>query len=73
MATLAGVRLDLATDPRRPIGTEAGQGDGVSPRNLQASTLGDELRYATNNASRVFAVAGKDRGAILPAGKTGTA
>lgn len=54
-------------------GTEAGPGDGVSPRNLQASTPGDELRYATNNASRVFAVAGKDRGAILPAGKTGTA
>ncbi len=54
-------------------GTAAGPGDGVSPKNLQASTLGDELRYATNNASRVFAVAGKDRGAILPAGKTGTA
>ena len=54
-------------------GTEAGPGDGVSPKLLQASTLGDELRYATNNASRVFAVAGKDRGAILPAGKTGTA
>ena len=37
------------------------------------SLLGDELRYATNNASRVFSVAGKDRGAILMAGKTGTA
>ena len=47
--------------------------DGTSPRNLQASTVGDELRYANNNASRVFAVAGKDRGSILLAGKTGTA
>jgi len=54
-------------------GTKTGQDDGVSPKNLRVSTLGDELRYATNNASRVFAVSGKDRGAILPGGKTGTA
>ena len=54
-------------------GTPTGQDDGVSPKNLQVSLLGDELRYATNNAGRVFAVAGKDRGSILLAGKTGTA
>lgn len=54
-------------------GTPTGQEDGVSPKNLAVSTIGDELRYATNNASRVFAVSGKDRGAILPAGKSGTA
>jgi hypothetical protein len=54
-------------------GSPVGEGDGVSPRNLKASTVGDELRYATNNAARVFAVSGKDRGAILPGGKTGTA
>ena len=54
-------------------GTPTLEDDGVSPRNLKASTVGDELRYATNNASRVFAVSGKDRGAILLAGKTGTA
>ena len=47
--------------------------DGVSPKNLKVSTVGDELRYATNNASRVFAVSGKDRAAIMLAGKTGTA
>jgi hypothetical protein len=54
-------------------GSKVGSGDGTSPKNLQVSALGDELRYATNDASRVFAVSGKDRGAILPAGKTGTA
>ena len=54
-------------------GTKTGQDDGVSPKNLKVSTVGDELTYATNNASRVFAVSGKDRGAILPGGKTGTA
>lgn len=54
-------------------GTATGQDDGVSPRNLRVGTLGDELRYATNDLARVYAVSGKDRGAILPAGKTGVA
>ncbi|MEO7254583.1 MAG: alkaline phosphatase family protein [Casimicrobium sp.] len=54
-------------------GTETGADDGVSPKNLQVSLVGDELRYSNNNASRIFAVSGKDRGAILLAGKTGTA
>jgi len=54
-------------------GTPTTEDDGVSPKNLQASLLGDELRYATNNAGRIFSVSGKDRGAILMAGKTGTA
>ena len=54
-------------------GSPTTQDDGTSPRNLQVSTVGDELKYATNNLSRVFAVSGKDRGAILLAGKTGTA
>lgn len=54
-------------------GTPTAGDDGVSPKNLQVSLLGDELRYATNNAGRTFSIAGKDRGAILMAGKTGTA
>lgn len=54
-------------------GTPSTEDDGVSPKNLQVSLLGDELRYATNNASRIFSVSGKDRGAILMAGKSGTA
>ena len=35
--------------------------------------MGDQLRYATGDAARVVTVSGKDRGAILLAGKTGTA
>ena len=54
-------------------GTATTEDDGVSPKNLQVSLLGDELRYATNNAGRIFSVSGKDRGAILMAGKSGTA
>ncbi len=43
---------------------------GASPRNLRATTLGDELRLATQGKSRVFGVSLKDRAAILPAGQS---
>ncbi len=46
--------------------------DGTSPKNLKAETVGDVLRRASPQ-SKVIAISGKDRGAILPAGKTGTA
>lgn len=46
--------------------------DGTSPRNLLAESLGDVLRRAEPRA-RVLAVSAKDRGAILPAGRSGTA
>ncbi len=45
---------------------------GTSPRNLMVETVGDVLRR-THPAAKVIAISGKDRGAILPAGKTGTA
>jgi predicted AlkP superfamily pyrophosphatase or phosphodiesterase len=40
-----------------------------SPRRLTASTLGDELRLATNDRSKVIGISVKDRAAILPAGR----
>ncbi|WP_432383686.1 alkaline phosphatase family protein [Duganella sp. P38] len=55
------------------IGEETKPNDGTSPARLKVNTLGDELRYATGSKSKVIAVSGKDRGAILLAGKTGTA
>ncbi|WP_261387382.1 alkaline phosphatase PafA [Chitinophaga pinensis] len=45
----------------------------MSPRNMQVTTIGDELRLATNFQSKVIGVAIKDRGAILPAGHSATA
>lgn len=45
---------------------------GTSPKNLRAETVGDVLRGA-HPASKVIAISGKDRGAILTAGKLGTA
>jgi Type I phosphodiesterase / nucleotide pyrophosphatase len=55
------------------IGDETKKLDGTSPANLRVTTVGDELRYANNGQSKVIAVSGKDRGAILLAGKRGTA
>lgn len=46
--------------------------DGTSPKNLMVETVGDVLRRADARA-KVIAISGKDRGAILPAGKTGVA
>lgn len=40
----------------------------MSPKNLLTSTVTDELKLATDFKSKVFGVAMKDRGAILPAG-----
>lgn len=55
------------------IGEETKPSDGTSPAKLRVSTLGDELRYATGQQAKVIAISGKDRGAILLGGKSGTA
>ena len=54
------------------LGEETKPDDGTAPTNLRVSTVGDELRYATGNQSKVITVSGKDRGAILLAGRAGT-
>ncbi|HCF63803.1 MAG TPA: alkaline phosphatase family protein, partial [Chitinophagaceae bacterium] len=46
-------------------------GGRMSPVHLMANTVGDELRLFTQGKSRVYGVAIKDRGAILPAGRSG--
>ncbi|MFC0317255.1 MULTISPECIES: alkaline phosphatase PafA [Olivibacter] len=52
-----------------PLGTAVGNAAGkMSPRNLLASTITDELKLASNFRSKVIGIAIKDRGAILPAG-----
>lgn len=54
------------------VGTPSSAGK-MSPRNMHVSTIGDELRLATNFRSKVVGVAIKDRGAILPAGHSANA
>lgn len=51
----------------KPVGTNSNAGL-MSPRNMWVTTIGDELRLATNNRSKVVGVALKDRASILPAG-----
>lgn len=45
----------------------------MSPRNLLATTMTDELRLATNFRSKVIAIASKDRGSIIPGGHSANA
>jgi len=40
----------------------------MSPKNQLSSTIGDELKMTSNKKAKVFAVALKDRSAVLPAG-----
>ena len=57
------------------VQTVGGIGDGgqQSPKNMLATTIGDELRLATNFQSKVIGIALKDRGGILPAGHSANA
>lgn len=54
-------------DTVEPIGSTSAAGR-MSPRNLLASTVTDELRIGTQFRSKVISVSLKDRAAILPAG-----
>src|SRR3982750_2783582 len=51
----------------KTVGSKSDEGE-MSPRNLMVTTIGDELKLATNFQSKVVGIALKDRGAILPAG-----
>jgi predicted AlkP superfamily pyrophosphatase or phosphodiesterase len=46
---------------------------GYSPRRLLCSTVGDELRIADGDRSKVIGISTKDRSAILPAGRRANA
>lgn len=74
---------DLARNTKRPISSvedprysivglpaDESRSDrgGASPRNLLASTIGDEVRLATIGESKLYGVSLKDRAAILLAG-----
>ena len=50
-----------------------GMAGKMSPENMWTTTITDELRLSNNFKSRVFGVALKDRGAILPAGHSANA
>ena len=60
------------TDTTRAVGLDTLVGKR-SPVNLLATTICDELERRFEGRSRTIAVAFKDRGAILPVGRTGDA
>lgn len=63
---LSGAPMNVVDDPfRRPL---PGPGRAASPQNLLAGTIGDLLKLDSPD-SRVVGVAGKDRSAILMAGR----
>ncbi len=59
-------------DSVRTVGAsdDAGQ---MSPKNCLATTVGDELRIASNFSSKVIGISIKDRAAIFPAGHAANA
>ncbi len=54
-------------ETERSIGSRGSVGK-MSPRNLQVTTFGDELKLSTKNKSKVFGVSIRDCSAILMAG-----
>ena len=52
---------------------KASSSPGFSPRNLFGSTLGDELRMATDFRAKAISIAYKDRAAVLMGGHTPSA
>ena len=53
-----------------PVGTDNRKRGCMSPRNLLATTIGDQIRLHTDFRSKVVGVSYKDRAAILPAGRS---
>jgi predicted AlkP superfamily pyrophosphatase or phosphodiesterase len=68
--------VNCVEDPgTRIVDSAQGPGEkrGASPQFLQGTTLGDELRLASNFQSKVISVSLKDRAAILLGGHTANA
>ena len=53
-----------------PVGTDNRKRGCMSPRNLLATTIGDQIRLHTDFKSKVVGVSYKDRASILPAGRS---
>lgn len=56
-----------------PVGSDNQKAGQMSPRNLLATTIGDQLRMHTDFRAKVVGVSYKDRAAILPAGHAANA
>lgn len=73
-AFLIGDRFvsSVEDDNVQSVGTTTDAGK-ASPHNMLTTTIGDELKIATNGRSKVIGIALKDRASILPAGHSANA
>jgi predicted AlkP superfamily pyrophosphatase or phosphodiesterase len=65
-----GVIGNVQDNQEKIIGSILENPYGASPKNLLASTITDELKKVSNFKSKVISISIKDRGAILPGGKS---
>jgi predicted AlkP superfamily pyrophosphatase or phosphodiesterase len=59
----------VSDDSVKLLGGDPNDPAAASPSRLMCSTVGDELRLATNDRAKVIGISIKDRSAILPAGR----
>lgn len=64
-----GKKVSSVSDESARLFSGGATEQAAGPRRLMASTLGDELRLATNDRAKVIGISLKDRSAILPAGR----
>jgi predicted AlkP superfamily pyrophosphatase or phosphodiesterase len=68
-----GKRVKSITDDSTMMLAGKPNEKGKGPRRLLCSTVGDELRLADGDRSKVVGISAKDRSAILPAGRRANA
>jgi predicted AlkP superfamily pyrophosphatase or phosphodiesterase len=64
---------NVSDSNEKTVGSIVENPNGVSPINLAATTITDELRLRSKFKSKVISVSMKDRAAILPGGKSANA
>jgi len=57
----------------KTIGTKVASTSGASPKNMLSTTIADQMRLASNFKSKTISISLKDRGAILPGGRSANA
>ncbi len=69
----SGDTVNCVSDAEFPVVGTVGSDEGISPRNLRVSTLGDVLKLSTAGKAKVFGVAMKDRAAVIMGGHSADA
>ncbi len=64
-----GKKVSSVSDENAKLFSGGAKEVASSPLRLMASTLGDEMRLASNDRAKVIGISLKDRSAILPAGR----